>query len=210
VVPLRTLTAGNGARAHGARAKAGTQYFFLSFFPTTPALGTSSPIIICYIHHLLTSHSHRPLSAERLLTAAAQSCSMPPATTSAIQSYDCNGCHGYSASASLASCCAVPSTPAAGLAWPTYQATSESSLHCCAAVLLQDPRPVSAACLLRWLEDHQNASRQLRAIAASWLCCLAAWHGIHSATLHRQASSRQHWHSTAVALADAVLQSERH
>jgi hypothetical protein len=32
VVPLRTLTAGNGARAHGARAKAGTQYFFLSFF----------------------------------------------------------------------------------------------------------------------------------------------------------------------------------
>jgi hypothetical protein len=32
VVPLRTLTAGNGARAHGARAKAGTQYFFLSFW----------------------------------------------------------------------------------------------------------------------------------------------------------------------------------
>jgi hypothetical protein len=31
VVPLRTLTAGNDARAHGARAKAGTQYFFLFF-----------------------------------------------------------------------------------------------------------------------------------------------------------------------------------
>ncbi len=32
MVPLRTLTAGDGARAHGARAKAGTQYFFLSFY----------------------------------------------------------------------------------------------------------------------------------------------------------------------------------
>jgi hypothetical protein len=32
VVPLRTLAAGNGTRAHGARAKADTQYFFLSFF----------------------------------------------------------------------------------------------------------------------------------------------------------------------------------
>jgi hypothetical protein len=32
VVPLRTLTSGNCARAHGARAKAGTRYFFLSFF----------------------------------------------------------------------------------------------------------------------------------------------------------------------------------
>jgi hypothetical protein len=32
VVPLCTLTAGNGARAHGARAKAGAQSFFLSFF----------------------------------------------------------------------------------------------------------------------------------------------------------------------------------
>jgi hypothetical protein len=31
VVPLRTFPAGNGARAHGARAKAGTQSFFLSF-----------------------------------------------------------------------------------------------------------------------------------------------------------------------------------
>jgi hypothetical protein len=30
VVPLRTFPAGNGARAHGARAKAGTQSFFLS------------------------------------------------------------------------------------------------------------------------------------------------------------------------------------
>jgi hypothetical protein len=32
VIPLCTTTAGNGARAHGARAKAGTPYFFLSFF----------------------------------------------------------------------------------------------------------------------------------------------------------------------------------
>jgi hypothetical protein len=32
VIPLRTFPAGNGARAHGARAKAGTQSFFLSFF----------------------------------------------------------------------------------------------------------------------------------------------------------------------------------
>ena len=32
VIPLRTFPAGNGARAHGARAKAGAQSFFLSFF----------------------------------------------------------------------------------------------------------------------------------------------------------------------------------
>jgi hypothetical protein len=39
VIPLCTLTAANGARAHGARAKAGAQSFFLSFFqvPTKPA-----------------------------------------------------------------------------------------------------------------------------------------------------------------------------
>jgi hypothetical protein len=41
VVPLRTLTAGNGARAHGARAKAGTQYFFRSSTTTRGPTATA-------------------------------------------------------------------------------------------------------------------------------------------------------------------------
>jgi hypothetical protein len=32
MIPQRIHTAGNGARAHGARAKAGAKSFFLSFF----------------------------------------------------------------------------------------------------------------------------------------------------------------------------------
>jgi hypothetical protein len=53
VIPLRTFPAGNGARAHGARAKAGAQSFFLSFFhwqwssqlgPAPPATSGPSPL----------------------------------------------------------------------------------------------------------------------------------------------------------------------